>query len=112
MHSSTRKMLNRNANTPVFIMCFVVMRICAKLSAVMRMKIFISENSVLKEGLRSICFSDTLRVVTHYVSEEQYRMRVVRTHGFALFRPTRRLHAPRFACRIEAHPETSRARFA
>ena len=34
-------------------------------------------------------------------------MRVVRTHGFALFRSTRRLNAPRFACRIEAHPEST-----
>jgi hypothetical protein len=45
--------------------------------------------------------------VTAKVSEEQYRMRVVRTHGFALFRPTRRLYAPRFACRTEAHPENA-----
>lgn len=45
--------------------------------------------------------------VTADVSEERYRMRVVRTHGFALFRPTRRLYAPRFACRIEAHPEST-----
>ena len=68
--------------------------------------------SVHEEDLHSICFSDKLSVVTHYVSEEQYRMRVVRTHGFALFRPTRRLYAPRFACLIEAYPENSRARFA
>lgn len=29
-----------------------------------------------------------------------------------MVRPTRCLNAPRFACRIEAHPEFNRARFA